>query len=276
MIITLDEEANLVRSLASLHCLRDILIVDSGSSDATLELSKSAHPDVKIVTRDFDSFAQQCNFGLSHVSTEWVLSIDGDYILTPELVDEIESLNPPDDVVGYSAEFNYCVHGYRLRNTVYPPRTILYRRRLAEYRDEGHGHRVQIGGRVLKLMGKVDHDDRKPLSHWIRSQDRYAKIEAQHLLARPASQLSRQDRLRKKIYFAPAAMFLYLLIGRGLILDGWPGWYYVMQRTIAEMLLSLRLLTERQRLEQSDGRERQLDCGRRGQITEQGLRAVGN
>ena len=41
-------------------------------------------------------------------------------------------------------------------------------------------------------------------------------------------------------------MFLYLLFGRGLILDGWPGWYYVFQRTIAEMLLSLRLLTERE------------------------------
>ena len=49
-----------------------------------------------------------------------------------------------------------------------------------------------------------------------------------------------------RIFFAPPAMFLYLLPGRGLILDGWPGWYYVMQRTIAEMLLSLRLLTERE------------------------------
>jgi hypothetical protein len=58
--------------------------------------------------------------------------------------------------------------------------------------------------------------------------------------------------LRLKIYFAPVAMFLYLLFVRGLVLDGWPGWYYVMQRTIAEMLLSLRLLTEREKLEESE------------------------
>ncbi len=68
--------------------------------------------------------------------------------------------------------------------------------------------------------------------------------------------LSFQDRLRLKIFFAAPAMFLYLLFGRGLILDGWPGWYYVMQRTIAEMLLSLRLLTERERLEGSEGRRK--------------------
>lgn len=58
-----------------------------------------------------------------------------------------------------------------------------------------------------------------------------------------------QDRLRLKIFVAPPVMFLYLLFGRGLILDGWRGWYYVMQRTLAEMLLSLRLLTEKYELE---------------------------
>ena len=82
-------------------------------------------------------------------------------------------------------------------------------------------------------------------------------IEARHLLRSQKSEvgsqkakLNFQDRLRKRIYFAPAAMFLYLLFVRGLVLDGWPGWYYVLQRTIAELLLSLRLLTEREGLEQ--------------------------
>ena len=74
-------------------------------------------------------------------------------------------------------------------------------------------------------------------------------IEAAHLLRTSDAELSRQDRLRKGIYFAAPVMFIYLLFGRGLLLDGWPGWYYVAQRTLAEMLLSLRLLTERERLE---------------------------
>ena len=172
--------------------------------------------------------------------------------------------------------FCYRIHGHPLRSALYPPRTVLYRRKCAKYQDEGHGHRVSIDGKVEKLFGRINHDDRKPLSHWIQAQDRYALREAQHLLKTrkaerglrnldtpevrhaesvlrriesPKENLSFQDRLRLKIFFAAPAMFLYLLFGKGLILDGWHGWYYVMQRTIAEMLLSVRLLTEREGLE---------------------------
>jgi hypothetical protein len=152
-------------------------------------------------------------------------------------------------VAGYSVEFRYCIFGHSLRSSVYPPRTVLYRRRLARYRDEGHGHRVVIDGIVKRLSGKIDHDDRKPFSQWLRSQDKYTRIEARYLLSQPAAALSVQDRLRQKIFFAPATMFLYLVFFRELIFDGWPGWFYVCQRTIAELMLSLRLLIEKYRLE---------------------------
>jgi glycosyltransferase involved in cell wall biosynthesis len=249
LILTYNEQQNIGRSITALPNGMDVLIVDSGSSDATLDIARSARPNIKIVARVFDSFAAQCNFGLRQLETEWVLSLDADYILTPELSAAIAALDPPDDVAGYIAGFNYCIHGHRVRSSVYPPRAVLYRRRLAEYRDEGHGHRVQVKGRLLQWNGKIDHDDRKPLSYWIQAQDRYAVLEARLLSSTSSEHLNFQDRLRKKIFFAAPAMFLYLLIGRGLILDGWPGWYYVFQRTIAEMLLSLRLLTERERLE---------------------------
>jgi hypothetical protein len=106
-----------------------------------------------------------------------------------------------------------------------------------------------VQGKVEKLSGKIGHDDRKPLSHWLESQNKYAKIEAKHLLAQPLEKLDAPDRLRRKIFFAPPVMFFYLLFGRGLILDGWPGWVYVCQRTIAEMLLSMRLLIESRKIE---------------------------
>jgi hypothetical protein len=99
------------------------------------------------------------------------------------------------------------------------------------------------------LSGKVIHDDRKPLTRWLASQDRYTMIEARHLLSPRRAQLSPQDRLRLRVYFAPAIMFIYLLLGRRLLFGGWPAWYYVFQRTLAEMLLSLRIITERENLE---------------------------
>jgi glycosyltransferase involved in cell wall biosynthesis len=250
LILTYNESENIARCLAALSWAKQIVIVDSYSTDDTLEIAR-ADARVRIVQRAFDTFAGQCNFGLTQIETPWVLSLDADYILTPDLIEELKGLQPAENLAGYSAAFRYCVHGRPLRSTIYPPRTILYRRDRAHYEDEGHGHRVRIDGLVFSLNGKIDHDDRKPLSRWIQSQDRYCKIEARHLISTPTGSLKYQDRLRKRIYFAPAAMFLYLLFGRGLILDGWPAWYYVCQRTIAEMLLSLRLMTERKHLEDS-------------------------
>jgi len=251
LILTFNERENIARTLGTLMWTQEVVIIDSGSTDGTLEIARTAHSNVRIVARVFDSFAGQCNFGLSQIATEWILSMDADYVLTPELIAEIKALNPPTDVAGYSAGFRYCIFGRPLRSTAYPARTILYRRRLAQYRDEGHGHRVIVDGKIEKLNGKIDHDDRKPFSYWLQSQDRYSKIEARHLLSTPLPQLSFQDRLRRKIFFAPAVMFLYLLFARGLVLDGWRGWFYVCQRTIAEILLSLRLLIGRERLEPS-------------------------
>jgi len=242
LILTFNERENIARTLAALSWVERILIVDSYSTDDTLEIAKQAHPCLTIVQQHFDSFAGQCNFGLTQIASPWVLSIDADYVFTAELRDEIQRLNPTEEIAGYAARFHYCVFGQRLRNTIYPPRTILYRRELAHYEDEGHGHRVRVHGKVESLTSFIDHDDRKPLSRWMRAQDRYTVVEARHLIQASAADLTFQDRMRRQIYFAPFAMLFYLFLGRGLILDGWRGWYYVGQRVLAELLLSLRLL----------------------------------
>jgi len=249
LLLTFNEKENIGRTLAALSWASEIVIVDSGSTDETLKIAQATHPNVRVVQRVFDTHTAQWNFGLDQVSTSWVLSLDADYELSPALIREIAALNPDEDVAGYRASFEFRIYGHRLRSSVYPPRTVLFRRDRNRYRDEGHTQLLESRGRILSLVGQIYHDDRKPLSRWLRSQDRYLTIEARHLNSTPNYLLNRQDRLRKRIYFAPAAIFIYLLFVRGLILDGWQGWYYVCQRTVAELLLSLRLLTEREGLE---------------------------
>ncbi len=249
LILTYNEKENIGRTVAALAWAREIVLIDSFSDDGTLAIARAAHPNVRVVQRAFDSFAGQCNFGLTQIRTPWVLSLDADYVLTTELRAEITALEPPPQAAGYEAAFRYCVWGRPLRATLYPPRAVLYRRALAHYEDEGHGHRVRLDGPVLPLIGRIDHDDRKPLSRWLRSQDRYMVIESRHLLDADPATLNRQDRLRRRACFAPAVMFVYLLFVRRLVLDGWPGWFYVLQRTLAETLLALRLLVEREKLE---------------------------
>ena len=249
LILTYNERENIGRTLTALTWIDEIVLIDSFSTDDTLALARAANPRVRIVQRPFDSFAAQCNFGLTQVQTPWVLSLDADYVLSSDISAEISELAPTNGVAAYSAHFRYCVWGHPLRATLYPPRTVLYRRNTAHYEDEGHGHRVKIQGTVLSLRGPIHHDDRKPLSRWLVSQDRYMKIEAPHLLAASVAGLSAQDRLRRRGALAPPVMFLYLLLVRGLVLDGWPGWFYVFQRTLAEVLLAIRIIIERERLE---------------------------
>jgi glycosyltransferase involved in cell wall biosynthesis len=264
LILTFNEAPNIRRTLEKVAWAMEILIVDSFSTDETLEIVKD-FPQARIVQRKFDTFAGQCNFGVEQIKTEWVLSLDADYVLSEELNRELVGMKPDVGIAGYRAAFTYCVYGKPLRATLYPPRTVLYRKALARYHDEGHGHRVQINGSVVSLQGKILHDDRKPLERWFSEQIKYANREAEFLGKaesgkqrtedRQKGEVSNQwsvvsgltwpDRIRQKIILAPFLIFFYTLFGKGLILDGWPGWFYVFQRTLAEMILSLKLLEQK-------------------------------
>ena len=246
MLITFNEAANLGRVLPKLAWARRILVIDSGSTDETLSMI-AAYPQAEVINRPFDSFAEQCNFGLSHIRSDWVLSLDADYELSDELVAELHAL--PDDpaVSGYRARFIYRVYGRPLRSTLYPPRAVLYRPGKAAYRDEGHGHRVGIDGTVRHLDGAIYHDDRKSLERWFSSQKKYAALEAEHLLNAAEAKLSRVDRIRRKGWPAPLLVFVYVLFVKRALFDGWPGWFYALQRLLAEVMIALEIVERRLR-----------------------------
>lgn len=241
LILTYNEEANLGRVLARLAWCERVVVLDSYSTDRTLDIARS-YANVDVRQRAFDSFAQQCNHGLSLVETEWVLSLDADYVLTPAIVGEIARLTDDPAVAGYRASFQYLVQGRPLRGTLYPPRTVLYRTDCATYHQDGHAHRVEVDGVVRSLTHVIQHDDRKPLSAWLDAQRRYAAQEAAKLRATPPDQLGRNDRLRLKGVFAPVLAPIYALVVRGGLLDGRAGWLYALQRAYAEILLALHLL----------------------------------
>lgn len=240
MVITFNEAPNIARCLDRLGWASRVLIIDSGSNDETLEIARS-YPNVDIVERPFDDFASQCNFGLSRIDTRWVLSLDADYELSAALEAEFSTLRAS-TFAAYEASFVYCVCGNPLGGTLYPPRRVLYRRDCARYRNEGHGHRVEIEGSVGRLKGKIHHDDRKPLSRWLSSQQRYAAREADYLLVSNRGDLRWADRIRLMAWPAPIAVFLYTLILKRCLIDGWPGWLYVLQRTLAETMIALELV----------------------------------
>ncbi len=224
----------------------EVLVVDSGSDDGTLDLL-NAFPNVRVVHRRFDTHAQQWNFAVTQtgVKTPWILALDADYVLTPGLIAELSQLRPEAGLDGYQTRFRYCVFGKPLRGTLYPPVTTLFRAAMGKYVQDGHTQRLQLSALPVPLQEVIHHDDRKPLSRWLWAQDRYASLEVALLSSKPNSQLRLQDKLRKWMIVTPWLVPLHsLTIGKGA-LDGWPGIYYALQRAVAESILSLRLLERR-------------------------------
>jgi glycosyltransferase involved in cell wall biosynthesis len=243
LILTFNEEANIARTLDALISFPSVVILDSGSTDATLDIA-TRYPNVRVCTRRFDNHAAQWNHGIHAcgLNAEWVLALDADYVLTPALVREIRALEPTPLVRGYRASFKYCVDGRPLTGSLYPPVTILYRREGAIYEQDGHTQRVRAGGQVNALAAPALHDDRKPLARWLAAQDRYAQLEADAIFRADWKELRLADRLRRMIVITPWLVPLYcLVVGKGF-LDGRLGLFYAVQRGVAESILAMKLL----------------------------------
>ncbi|BAU11421.1 glycosyltransferase [Leptolyngbya sp. NIES-3755] len=241
LILTYNEAANLRRTLEQLTWAKRIVVIDSGSTDDTIDIL-SLYPQVEIFTRPFDTHAQQWNYGLDKVQSEWVLSLDADYVLSDELIDEIRSLRADEAINGFFIRFKYCVFGKPLRGTLLPPRQALFRRKKATYIDDGHTQLLEVQGRSSTLTSPIYHDDRKPMARWLWAQERYMVLEVKKLLSLPARELSLGDRIRKTKILAPFVILIYCLVLKRGILDGWAGWYYAFQRVLAEILLSIHLI----------------------------------
>ncbi len=245
LILTYNEAPNIARTLDKLRWAKRIVVIDSFSADETLSLLKQ-FPQVHVYQNKFISFADQCNFGLQHIDSQWVLSLDADYVLDDTVVNSILNLSlNAAETAAYSVAFKYAIFGKPVRGSLYPPRKVLYAKAKAHYVNDGHGHTVVIDGNVKTLNGFIHHDDRKSFSHWLASQDRYLKQEAEKLTQTPFNQLKMADKLRWFIVLSPFVVLFYCLILRGGILDGKHGWLYAMQRVLAEILLSIRLTEAR-------------------------------
>ena len=110
LILTYNESPNIERTLAKLTWAKRIVVIDSFSTDDTFKKLQS-YPQVEVFERKFDSFANQCNFGLKKITSLWVLSIDADYVLSDHLIDEINTKLTKSETDGFFVNFKYCVFG---------------------------------------------------------------------------------------------------------------------------------------------------------------------
>lgn len=242
VILTRDEAPNIARTLDPLRWAPRVVVLDSGSTDATEAIARG-FPNVDFRVRAFDSHAAQCNHALDELTGDaaWLLFLDADYVLTGALVDELRALSPPAGVAGYRAAFRYCVGGRPLRGALYPPRVVLFRRGAGRFVQRGHTQLLELQGEVRELAHPILHDDRKPWPRFMANQRRYAALEARWLAAQPLATLRWPQRARRMLVLAPWLAPL-LALARGAALDGRAGWRYAWERCVAESLIARELL----------------------------------
>jgi glycosyltransferase involved in cell wall biosynthesis len=240
VLLTYNEEQNIGRTLSRLRWAKDIVVVDSGSTDGTL-LIVAEFPNVRVFKRHFDTHARQWRYAIeeTQIATEWILRLDADYQVSDALVSELARLDPNHAVSAYCVRFDYAIFSQKLLSSLYPANTILLRKDRFSVRDKGHTEKWNVDGLIATLSTRVTHDDWKPTGHWLIGQARYMQREFDCLRV-GGTGLVRWLRLRPPLM--PIAVFLYCLFGRGLIVNGRAGLFYALQRLVAEAVLSLIVL----------------------------------
>ncbi len=217
-IITLNEERNIDRAIESLRCCDEIIVLDSGSSDRTLEVANKL--GARVIERAWVNYAQQKNTAAELASNDWILSIDADEALSETLDGEILNIKkhgPACDAYTMPRLAQYLGR-WILHSGWYPDRKVrLYNRHKARWAGDFVHESVRVDGCVGHLEANLLHFTCESLSEHLKTMDRYTTLAAEEIVAR------RKKISSSRIFLDPAWTFIRTyLIQRGF-LDGMEG-----------------------------------------------------
>lgn len=184
-IITLNEERNIARAIESLRCCDQIVVLDSGSVDRTVELASNL--GARVVEDSWRGYANQKNYAAEQAEHDWILSLDADEALSEVLEGEIWNLKkrgPAYDAYTMPRMAQYMGR-WILHGGWYPDRKVrLYDRRKGRWEGDFVHESVKVDGRVGHLESNLLHFTCDSLSEHLRTLDRYTTLAAEELVAR--------------------------------------------------------------------------------------------
>ncbi|NQT32334.1 MAG: glycosyltransferase family 2 protein [Candidatus Omnitrophica bacterium] len=249
VILTFNEEKNLSYSLESVRGWSgDIHIVDSGSTDDTLQIAGTS--GVGIHFHPWKDWADQRNWALENcgLKYEWVLFLDADEQLTPKSAEEIlrKTKNAPGGYSGFYLNFDFYFLGKLVRNAMYP-HLRLVRRGKVRWQVAGPREYCLLEGKKDAIRSKLIHYDHRGIGHWIEKERRNAQLEAEMLYEKKKRLLKKKGsnvewpcagegkfrhRLRNMLdhmlppFVRPLLFFLYRLFFKTDLRDGSTGFIY--------------------------------------------------
>lgn len=277
VILTYNEELHIERALASVAGLSErVIVVDSGSTDRTVELAEAS--GAQVVAHPFTTQALQFNWALEQLSedTDWILRLDADEVVTPELrseiIQKIPVLNP--DICGVLVGRRIAFQRRPIRwGGLFPIRVLrLFRYHLGRCEERWMDEHIVVEGAVCTFRGEILDDNLQPLSWWTRKHEAYASREVVDLLNRElgcladgqtrkkgtsGAQTRRKRWMKEEVYrrlppgLRALTYFLYRYVLRLGFLDGKEGaTFHVLQGFWYRYLVDMKLLEVRRYMAQ--------------------------
>ena len=220
LIITFNEEKNIAEVLKCFDFCDEIIIVDSFSTDKTVEIAQE-NPKVKVFQNKFEDFTKQRNFALEKASNDWILFLDGDERITPELKAEIlaELKNPvKKDAYYFFRKFYFAGKPLEFSGTQTDKNFRLFRKSKCRYTSEKKVHETLIvDGEIGQLKNKLLHYSVEDYCSYHKKMTHYGTLKGQELFLK-GKKFSVLTQLSKTIFKFIKTYFLRLGI-----LDGKEG-----------------------------------------------------
>lgn len=246
-VIALNEERDLPRCLASLGFADEIILVDSGSTDRTVEIAQKM--GAKVVVEPWRGYGAQKNFAMSQAKSAWVLNVDADEVVTPELRDEILSeINSANSAAGYAVARKTYYMGRWIKYGGWYPNyvTRLARKDKSSWTEPNVHEELVVEGELRQLRNPMLHYTFSDIADQVRTNMKYARQGALDLRSRGASPSY------AKLLLKPLGKFFETYVFKRGFMDGLPG-FIISINAAHSMFLKFAYLMEMSR-ENSDHR----------------------
>jgi len=217
--LTKNEEKNIVSVIQNALLLtKNILIVDSGSTDKTIELAEKCN--AKVVYRAWDNdYSAQRNFALEHIDTEWILYLDADERMSIDLVNDIKQTVANKKIAMYRFIRRNSAFGKDFKYGVLGPDSVirLFPAKQVKWQDKVHERPVS-NLPVITLNGYLRHYTYRNFEQYIQKMNQYSTIGAENNLAK-----HKQVGVFKDFIFRPLFAFFKMYFLKKGFLEGWLG-----------------------------------------------------
>ena len=236
VIITNNSSSIIERTVNALQWCDEIVVVDSGSADDTVEICKNL--GCRTYNREFDGYGDQKNYAASMAKNNWVLSVDADEVVSKELADEIVKIFKSDnlDYAGFLLPitlvfcgriFNHCENS--------KPHLRLYNKNMAAFNSSKVHEKVVAEGRTKILKNEILHYSFRNISHYIQKMDIYTGRGADELF---------EKKKKVSVFFLFIRFpfdFIKFYFIRGCFFEGFPGFIWAMLSSFYPLIKYFKL-----------------------------------